>query len=608
MVFFFLSSTSTSTLFSSFKKKKTQPPRPRRHARAHRHPLDARPRQARESPPQSSWSAANPTSLARRSSCRPRSFPSCAPIAGSRRASSAPLAGSCSSGRCSTTRSRPWCTRLLPCLTLRCRWSRCFEAAVRESSAKDLCRLRRRRRRRAVGCRAQRLSSEVLRRPAGAWGARWSQGRGGGENARWGEQQLELELEEQQRQRRRRAFSTSSSSSSSSANGSLTLPGFLFLHALFIERGRLETTWAVLRTFGYGDDLRLAPAALAGADVLLRSRREHGGGASESGGFGGGFGGGETSSSSAAAENGNNLDPTVAACLSPRAAAFFSEAFARADRDGDGELAGSEEAELWSTAPESPWALPGEEKRERGAAAAESRQQQQRRTTAAAAASFDFFSRPGLFPAALRAQPGAHQGLARGRARPARPPRRARRARASWRGCTTWPSVAPTAAAAAALYLGYDGPSSDLAFASRPRRLERKAAAEERERKEKAAAAAAAAAAALAAAEKEKGGEGEGTVVAPPPTPSLASPPPPRRRSSAPCSAASSSGPPAAASRRWLPGSRRRRRKRQAATTEERSWRRSAKSPLPPILPPEKATPRKARAITTAPPSCPSRR
>lgn len=30
----------------------------------------------------------------------------------------------------------------------------------------------------------------------------------------------------------------------------LTLQGFLFLHALFIERGRLETTWAVLRRCG----------------------------------------------------------------------------------------------------------------------------------------------------------------------------------------------------------------------------------------------------------------------------------------------------------------------------------------------------------------------
>lgn len=37
----------------------------------------------------------------------------------------------------------------------------------------------------------------------------------------------------------------------------LTLEGFLFLHALFIEKGRLETTWAVLRKFGYDDDLKL---------------------------------------------------------------------------------------------------------------------------------------------------------------------------------------------------------------------------------------------------------------------------------------------------------------------------------------------------------------
>ncbi|KAL8166385.1 hypothetical protein V2J09_007884 [Rumex salicifolius] len=37
----------------------------------------------------------------------------------------------------------------------------------------------------------------------------------------------------------------------------LTLTGFLFLHALFIEKGRLETTWTVLRKFGYDNDLRL---------------------------------------------------------------------------------------------------------------------------------------------------------------------------------------------------------------------------------------------------------------------------------------------------------------------------------------------------------------
>lgn len=38
----------------------------------------------------------------------------------------------------------------------------------------------------------------------------------------------------------------------------LTLAGFLFLHALFIEKGRLETTWTVLRKFGYNNEIKLA--------------------------------------------------------------------------------------------------------------------------------------------------------------------------------------------------------------------------------------------------------------------------------------------------------------------------------------------------------------
>jgi len=38
----------------------------------------------------------------------------------------------------------------------------------------------------------------------------------------------------------------------------LTLPGFLFLHRLFIQRGRHETTWTVLRKFGYDDNLNLS--------------------------------------------------------------------------------------------------------------------------------------------------------------------------------------------------------------------------------------------------------------------------------------------------------------------------------------------------------------
>ena len=37
----------------------------------------------------------------------------------------------------------------------------------------------------------------------------------------------------------------------------LTLTGFLFLHTLFIQRGRHETTWTVLRKFGYNDRVEL---------------------------------------------------------------------------------------------------------------------------------------------------------------------------------------------------------------------------------------------------------------------------------------------------------------------------------------------------------------
>ncbi|XP_053410577.1 mitochondrial Rho GTPase 2 isoform X14 [Nycticebus coucang] len=37
----------------------------------------------------------------------------------------------------------------------------------------------------------------------------------------------------------------------------LTLDGFLFLNTLFIQRGRHETTWTILRRFGYSDTLEL---------------------------------------------------------------------------------------------------------------------------------------------------------------------------------------------------------------------------------------------------------------------------------------------------------------------------------------------------------------
>jgi mitochondrial Rho GTPase 1 len=42
----------------------------------------------------------------------------------------------------------------------------------------------------------------------------------------------------------------------------LTEAGFLYLNTMFIQRGRLETTWTVLRRFGYGEDLRLTESFL----------------------------------------------------------------------------------------------------------------------------------------------------------------------------------------------------------------------------------------------------------------------------------------------------------------------------------------------------------
>lgn len=48
----------------------------------------------------------------------------------------------------------------------------------------------------------------------------------------------------------------------------LTEAGFLYLHTIFIQRGRLETTWTVLRKFGYGEDLKLTESFLLPKSVL----------------------------------------------------------------------------------------------------------------------------------------------------------------------------------------------------------------------------------------------------------------------------------------------------------------------------------------------------
>ncbi|XP_042517716.1 mitochondrial Rho GTPase 1-like [Macadamia integrifolia] len=96
----------------------------------------------------------------------------------------------------------------------------------------------------------------------------------------------------------------------------LTLTGFLFLHALFIEKGRLETTWTVLRKFGYDNDLKLRD------DLLPVPIKQC---------------------------------PDQSVELTNEAVEFLSRIFDLFDLDGDGALRTFDLDDLFSTAPESPW-------------------------------------------------------------------------------------------------------------------------------------------------------------------------------------------------------------------------------------------------------------
>ncbi|KAK9292151.1 hypothetical protein L1049_020798 [Liquidambar formosana] len=96
----------------------------------------------------------------------------------------------------------------------------------------------------------------------------------------------------------------------------LTLTGFLFLHALFIEKGRLETTWTVLRKFGYNNDIKLSPDLIP--SVAKRS-------------------------------------PDQSVELTNEAIEFLKRIFGLFDIDGDGALRPAELEDLFSTSPESPW-------------------------------------------------------------------------------------------------------------------------------------------------------------------------------------------------------------------------------------------------------------
>ncbi|PWN19851.1 P-loop containing nucleoside triphosphate hydrolase protein [Microstroma glucosiphilum] len=101
--------------------------------------------------------------------------------------------------------------------------------------------------------------------------------------------------------------------------GKLTLAGWLHLHTLFIQRGRLETTWAVLTSYGYSQSLTLSPDYLNPPSFYVPS------------------------------------DCSVE--LSPYGYSFLTDIFEVHDKDRDGALCQEELRELFETAPggRHPW-------------------------------------------------------------------------------------------------------------------------------------------------------------------------------------------------------------------------------------------------------------
>lgn len=97
----------------------------------------------------------------------------------------------------------------------------------------------------------------------------------------------------------------------------LTEAGFLYLHTRFIQEGRLETTWQVLRKFGYGEDLKLT-------EEFLYPKFD--------------------------------VPHDCSVELSPLGYQFFTEVFEKFDKDQDGALNKEELDDLFSTSPGNPWA------------------------------------------------------------------------------------------------------------------------------------------------------------------------------------------------------------------------------------------------------------
>lgn len=99
-------------------------------------------------------------------------------------------------------------------------------------------------------------------------------------------------------------------------DGRLTLDGFLFLNTLFVQRGRHETTWTILRRFGYGDSLALT------AEYLRPPL---------------------------------HVPPGCSTELSHRGHQFLQRLFEKHDQDRDGLLSPAELRSLFSVFPAAPW-------------------------------------------------------------------------------------------------------------------------------------------------------------------------------------------------------------------------------------------------------------
>ncbi|XP_028789287.1 mitochondrial Rho GTPase 2-like isoform X1 [Neltuma alba] len=96
----------------------------------------------------------------------------------------------------------------------------------------------------------------------------------------------------------------------------LSFPGFVYIHNMFLKKGRPETIWAVLRKFGYNNDLKLRDDFLPVPSHYASDQRVE---------------------------------------LTSEAVEFLNGIFRLLDTDRDRALQPAELDKLFSTAPESPW-------------------------------------------------------------------------------------------------------------------------------------------------------------------------------------------------------------------------------------------------------------